>query len=104
MQPISKAAVNNYIRHLRKALKTAQEWGYLPVSSKQQAEGRIITADPLKNFKQYHVSHHVPHYADESHIKTLLDAASKFKYMQTAMALQYFLGMGRAPVPPPISP
>lgn len=105
MHSITKAAVNLYIRHLRKALKTSQQWGYMPFTSTIKEGNRTLNVNPLDALKQYRISKRVKHYAEAEEIQKLLEVAAnyKHKFMETAIALQYIMGMGRAEVMAPIA-
>jgi site-specific recombinase XerD len=78
--------VNNYIRHLKIALKTALKWGYM-------------SDNVLDDFRQYNVDRSTPRFLEIADVKKLLTTAGEIsREMQTAMAIQYFCGLGRAEI------
>ena len=94
--------VNNWIRHLRGALKTAMRWGYMPEYS-QGANGKdkkTPTLEPLKVYK-VDLRKKIPCTQDDI-IRVLLKAEELEPCMVTPMAIQYYCGLGRAEVFAPI--
>lgn len=90
--------VNNWIRHLRGALKTAMRWGYLPSFSggPESRDKRTPTIEPLKIYK-VDLRKKIP--ASEAEILKLLETAKKIEpCMETAMAIQYYSALGRAEI------
>lgn len=83
---LKDTSCNCYIRHLRGAFKKAIRWGY-------------ITKSPLDEFRLFRVDKRQPRYMSINDIKWALCVAGDYcREMQTAMAMQYFTGMGRAEI------
>lgn len=83
---LKDTSCNCYIRHLRGAIKTAIKWGY-------------ITKSPLDDFKLFRVDKRQPRYMNFEDVNRALMVAGDYcREMQTALAMQYFTGMGRAEI------
>jgi len=78
---------NNYIKHLRKAIKKAMKWGYI--------QGNPLGDGELKQFK---VDEQKVDFLTREEVSRLLNVADKYSDMRTAIALQVFTGMSRAEV------
>ena len=85
---LDRASVNNYIRHFKKALKTAMRWGHL----KDDARNPLFD-----EFKQDKIDKRKPVYYEKDDVVECLDAAGHYsKEMQTACAIQFYAGPGRS--------
>ncbi|HUI45534.1 MAG TPA: tyrosine-type recombinase/integrase [Nitrospirota bacterium] len=90
--------VNNWIRHLRIALKAAMRWGYLPPLSEgiKPMDKKTPTLETLKTYR-VDLRKNIP--VTEDDIRNLLAQAKEIEpCMVTAMAVQYYCGLGRAEV------
>lgn len=83
---LMESSCNNHIRHLKVALKKAIKWGYLKTN-------------PMEEFKQYKVDKRKPVFMTKEEVKFFINIAGDYcPEMQTAIAVQYYTGMGRAEV------
>ncbi|MHB8880371.1 MAG: tyrosine-type recombinase/integrase [Thermodesulfovibrionales bacterium] len=76
-------SVNNYIRHLKYALKQAQDWGYL-----RDPDWRL-------DFKQVKVDTGQKIWMSEDEVKLLVDTAQEYSSMKTVIPVMLFTGMPR---------
>lgn len=99
---ITKNSVNAIIRHLKIAVKAAVSWGYVKLQSEGLAdkEKKAFTLDKLKCYK-VDLRKKIP--ISQEGVKILLAKAKElFPQMETAMAIQYYTGLGRAEVCQPL--
>ncbi len=83
---LMESSCNNHIRHLKIAIKKAIKWGYLKTN-------------PMEEFKQYRVDKRKPVFMTKEEVKFFINIAGDYcPEMQTAIAIQYYTGMGRAEV------
>ncbi len=103
-KPVLVNSVNCWIRHLKIALATAIRWGYIPPFSRgtDERDRNTPTLSPLKVYK-VDLRKKIP--ATKAQILHLIEVARKYDIeqerpntMETAMAIQYYTGFGRAEV------
>jgi len=76
---------NNYIKHLRGAIKKGMKWGY-------------IQGNPLDEIKQFKIDEQKADFMTREEVSMLLNAADKYPEMRIAIALQVYTGMSRAEI------
>lgn len=86
---LKKSSINNYIRHLKRAIKTAIKWGYL-------------AKNPLDGFSQLKVDYSKPIFMDKSEVQKLLDTASRHDALKTAIPVMIYCGISRSEIIKPI--
>lgn len=90
-QGLKETSINNHIRHLKGALRTAIKWEY-------------ITKNPMDDFKQFKVDKSKPVYMTKEEVKIFLSRAGSYsKEMQTAIAIMVYTGLSRAEIISPMN-
>lgn len=82
-------AINNYLRHLKGAIKYALDEGYIPsvIDSKPN--------NPLEGLKQYTVDHSQKIWLEKEEVTRLIETAQKYPDIKTVVPVMVYTGMPR---------
>jgi integrase len=88
---------NDYIRAVKKALRTAIKWGYLARKAREGTVG--VDLDGFRQFKHVHA---VTLDVDASDVGALIKAAQAHPVMRTVIPLMFYCGIARAELMGPL--